>query len=709
MAFDNDNTNQGILSALKKELVENRRARKQEQYAIKEYFRSTFTDSMRKSMHELLENRQFNESKDYARQRRLLRDFQAKEQKAQARVDKMKDRNGFEEVGLMDVLNPAKWREAVDQVRSENNRSIAGKLMAWRRDRKGIASVDNKVMIKAHKNSDYSEVMDVINSAGKALGIEKLIEQKEAEKRSSKGKRNRDDGDRTSEQVVHHAAETSQSIQNVEKHSERQTVALESISTVFDQGLTINPKSVDDLSSKISININDQIVKFLKPLEGAQQAYSVEDAVEARQMEKTKIDTIKQIAIDVKSLTALSASKGGGGKGGLLKVAGGIMAALGAGLSVLPSLLTKGVTTLFKDIIIPVGLKLVSSAMTSLIIPLIFEGLGKIKDAAAATLEKISEWFSKPKVKVKGQTTGGISTNNKGQKTNAPQKAPDPITAEKDKDKVKKAEEVKQAEKVNKLETPEDNKDIKNKSKTNINIKSNALSTANKVADSSDGFLSRIGKSMQAGAKTVLRNAKGIPYVGTAAAAIEAGMTGLNIMYDRNQIDKDIAAGKISQEEGERLKAQITAEKGTDAAIDMAAIGAGAAVGGAIGQTLIPIPGVGWVVGSAVGSLAGMMGADTVKGLDMVKDLKNKFVDFFWSKPDESITAVKQQTEGERMRATAASQDNRYNPVVNVNTQNNTSNTAVNQGGIPQGPISATDDLRGVRNYAYPGNFIGTD
>lgn len=707
MAFDNDNTNQGILSALKKELVENRRARKQEQYAIKEYFRSTFTDSMRKSMHELLENRQFNESKDYARQRRLLREFQAKEQKAQARVDKMKDRNGFEEVGLMDVLNPAKWREAVDQVRSENNRSIAGKLMAWRRDRKGIASVDNKVMIKAHKNSDYSEVMDVINSAGKALGIEKLIEQKEAEKRSSKDKRNRDDGDRTSEQVVHHAAETSQSIQNVEKHSERQTVALESISTVFDQGLTINPKSVDDLSSKISININDQIVKFLKPLEGARQAYSVEDAVEARQMEKTKIDTIKQISIDVKNLTALSTSKGSGGKGGFLKVAGGIMAALGAGLSVLPSLLTKGVTTLFKDIIVPVGLKMVSSAMTALIIPMIFEGLGKIKDAAAATLEKISEWFSKPKIQVKTQTTGGITTN-KGQKTNAPQKAPDPITAEKDKDKVKKAEEVKHAEKVNKLETPDD-KDIKNKSKTNINIKANALSTANKVAESSDGFLSKFGRFVQSGARTVIRNAKGIPYVGTAAAAIEAGMTGLNIMYDRNQIDKDIAAGKISQEDGEHLKAQITAEKGTDAAIDMAAIGAGAAVGGAIGQTLIPIPGVGWVVGSAVGSLAGMMGADTVKGLDMVKDLKNKFIDFFWSKPDESITAVKQQTEGERMRATAASQDNRYNPVVNVNTQNNTSNTAVNQGGIPQGPISTTDDLRGVRNYAYPGNFIGTD
>ncbi len=706
MAFDNDNTNQGILSALKKELVENRRARKQEQYAIKEYFRSTFTDSMRTSMHELLKNRQFNESKDYTRQRRLLREFQAKEQKAQTRVDKMKDRNGFEEVGLMDVLNPAKWREAVDQVRSENNRSIAGKLMAWRRDRKGIASVDNKVMIKAHKNSDYSEVIDVINSAGKALGIEKLVEQQEQEKRSSKGKRSKDD-DHASEQVVQHAAEISQSIQNVEKHSERQTVALESISSAFDQGLTINPKSIDDVASKISISVNDQIVKFLKPLDGAQQTYSVEDAVEARQMEKTKLETIKQISIDVKNLTALSSSKGSGGKGGFLKVAGGIMAALGAGLSVLPSLLTKGVTTLFKDIIVPVGLKMVSSAMTALIIPLIFEGLGKIKDAAAATLEKISEWFSKPKIQVKTQTTGGITTN-KGQKTNAPQKAPDPITAEKDKDKVKKAEEVKHAEKVNKLETPDD-KDIKNKSKTNINIKANALSTANKVAESSDGFLSKFGRFVQSGARTVIRNAKGIPYVGTAAAAIEAGMTGLNIMYDRNQIDKDIAAGKISQEDGERLKAQITAEKGTDAAIDMAAIGAGAAVGGAIGQTLIPIPGVGWVVGSAVGSLAGMMGADTVKGLDMVKDLKNKFVDFFWSKPDDSVTAVKQQTEGERMRATAASQDNRYNPVVNVNTQNNTSNTAVNQGGIPQGPISTTDDLRGVRNYAYPGNFIGTD
>ena len=66
---------------------------------------------------------------------------------------------------------------------------------------------------------------------------------------------------------------------------------------------------------------------------------------------------------------------------------------------------------------------------------------------------------------------------------------------------------------------------------------------------------------MQSGARTVIRNAKGIPYVGTAAAAIEAGMTGLNIMYDRNQIDKDIAAGKISQEDGERLKAQITLKK----------------------------------------------------------------------------------------------------------------------------------------------------
>ena len=172
------NNEQGVVNAIHK-LVEQQRAQRKQTERFQQALRSSFTDTMRESMQKLLEDRAFNEDARYQKQRDIIRAFAEKEQKAQNRIDKMKDRDGFNNVGLMDVLNPKKWREAADQFRSEHNDSIAGKLMRSYRAKTGALSIDSKVALKAHKAAAYGELEDAIRDS---LSVLKPELEKEKEK-----------------------------------------------------------------------------------------------------------------------------------------------------------------------------------------------------------------------------------------------------------------------------------------------------------------------------------------------------------------------------------------------------------------------------------------------------------------------------------------------------------------------------------------------
>ena len=118
--------------------------------------------------------------------------------------------------------------------------------------------------------------------------------------------------------------------------------------------------------------------------------------------------------------------------------------------------------------------------------------------------------------------------------------------------------------------------------------------------------------------------------------------------------------------------------------------------------------------GGLIGAGLGFFAGDAIKNSDMGKAVTDSVKG--WAETayesifgNGEVKPVKQDQQGNRMQSKASQQEKSGQTVVNVNTQNNNNNTAVNGGGAHQPPISATDDLDGVRRYAYSGNFIGTD
>lgn len=223
------NNEQGVVNAIHK-LVEQQRAQRKQTERFQQALRSSFTDTMRESMQKLLEDRAFNEDARYQKQRDIIRAFAEKEQKAQNRIDKMQDRGGFDNVSLMDVLNPKKWREAADQFRSEHNDSIAGKLMRSYRAKTGALSIDSKVALKAHKAAAYGELEDAIRDSLSVLKPE-LEKEKEKEKEKSDDANN-GNNDNT----------VNQELKEQKQLTVEQTTTLTEISQVLKQGLTTQPQ-----------------------------------------------------------------------------------------------------------------------------------------------------------------------------------------------------------------------------------------------------------------------------------------------------------------------------------------------------------------------------------------------------------------------------------------------------------------------------------
>lgn len=681
------NNDQGVVKAIRN-LVEQQRAQHKQTERFQQALRSSFTDTMRKSMEDLLKSQAFNEDARFQKQRDVLLKFAQKEQKAQDRIDKMKDRGGFDHVNLFDVLDPKKWREATDQFRSEHNDTIAGKLMRSYRAKFGTLSVDNKVALKAHKAGAYGELEDAIRDSLSVL--EPQPEQnKEEEKDQEKDKGSKkDDSKIVSQEVKEHKQLT------VEQNN-----TLTEISQVLRQGLSTQPQITEKIADDVA-SINKQIVNFLQPAAGKDQQYSVEDRVEAQQAERTKVDLIKTMSNDIHTLLTITANGPSGGEkkgGGLLS---GVMGALGKGFSFLPKLIGMGMIGLLTAALTDLKKMRIAVDIAAKAIPILLTMIKPIGEAVTEAVKKVLSkipgldnlFEHKPDAKVK------TKIGDKPDPKTDPKKAPGALTTDKNK----------------KVETPA-NKNTIGKSETDANkLKpkepdpTRALEAENRATIAAKSAK----KELILDSKHAFKMSKSVVKVGgVAGAVLELGNAFLSGKERFDEIEALAAKEGWTEKQIEEAKAKASGETAFDAAVGAGGATTGAVIGGFIGALGGP---VGVAIGSWLGGAVGGIIAEKVKDTDVGKELSQSTGNAFqrtwnWFSGDDNITPVKQDQQGNRMQSKASQQEKSGQTVVNVNTQNNNNNTSVNGGGAPQTPISATDDLDGVRRYAYSGNFIGTD
>jgi hypothetical protein len=677
------NNEQGVVNAIHK-LVEQQRAQRKQTERFQQALRSSFTDTMRESMKDLLQSRAFNEDARFQKQRDVLREFTQKEQKAQNRIDKMKDRDGFDNVGLMDVLNLKKWREATDQFRSEHNDSIAGKLMRSYRAKTGALSIDSKVALKAHKAAAYGELEDAIRDSLSVLKPE-LEKEKDQEKEKS------DD--------ANNGNTVNQELKEQKQLTVEQTTTLTEISQVLKQGLTTQPQITEKIADDVA-SINKQIVDFLQPAAGKNQQYSVEERVETQQTERTKVDLIKTMSNDIHTLLTITASGSKDGEkkgGGLLS---GVMGALGKGFSFLPKLIGMGMVGLLTAALTDLKKMKIAVDIAAKAIPILLTMIKPIGEAVAEAVKKVlskipgfDDLFEhKPDVKVK------TKIGDKPDPKTDPKKAPGEITTDKNK----------------KVETPADKNTIgksetdANKLKPKESDPAKALEAENRATIAAKGAK----KELIPDATHALKLAKPLAKLtGGLSIFAEAGSALWTGKERFDEIEALAAKEGWTEKQLEEAKAKIVGETASDAAIGVGGATTGAVIGGFIGALGGP---VGVALGSWLGGAVGGMIAEKVKDTDVGKELTQSAGGtvqklWNWYSRDDNITPVKQDQQGNRMHSKASLQEKSGQTVVNVNTQNNNNNTAVNGGGTPQPPFTAVDDLDGVRRYAYSGNFIGTD
>lgn len=677
------NNEQGVVNAIHK-LVEQQRAQRKQTERFQQALRSSFTDTMRESMKDLLQSRAFNEDARFQKQRDVLREFTQKEQKAQNRIDKMKDRDGFDNVGLMDVLNPKKWREATDQFRSEHNDSIAGKLMRSYRAKTGALSIDSKVALKAHKAAAYGELEDAIRDSLSVLKPE-LEKEKDQEKEKS------DD--------ANNGNTVNQELKEQKQLTVEQTTTLTEISQVLKRGLTTQPQITEKIADDVA-SINKQIVDFLQPAAGKNQQYSVEERVETQQTERTKVDLIKTMSNDIHTLLTITASGSKDGEkkgGGLLS---GVMGALGKGFSFLPKLIGMGMVGLLTAALTDLKKMKIAVDIAAKAIPILLTMIKPIGEAVAEAVKKVlskipglDDLFEhKPDVKVK------TKIGDKPDPKTDPKKAPGEITTDKNK----------------KVETPADKNTIgksetdANKLKPKESDPAKALEAENRATITAKGAK----KELIPDATHALKLAKPLAKLtGGLSIFAEAGSALWTGKERFDEIEALAAKEGWTEKQLEEAKAKIVGETASDAAIGVGGATTGAVIGGFIGALGGP---VGVALGSWLGGAVGGMIAEKVKDTDVGKELTQSAGGtvqklWNWYSGDDNITPVKQDQQGNRMQSKASLQEKSGQTVVNVNTQNNNNNTAVNGGGTPQPPFTAVDDLDGVRRYAYSGNFIGTD
>lgn len=679
------NNEQGVVNAIHK-LVEQQRAQRKQTERFQQALRSSFTDTMRESMQKLLEDRAFNEDARYQKQRDIVRAFAEKEQKAQNRIDKMKDRDGFNNVGLMDVLNPKKWREAADQFRSEHNNSIAGKLMCGYRAKTGALSIDSKVALKAHKAAAYGELEDAIRDALSGLKPE-LEKEKEKEKSDVANNGNNDNT-------------VNQELKEQKQLTVEQTTTLTEISQVLKQGLTTQPQITEKIADDVA-SINKQIVNFLQPAAGKNQQYSVEERVETQQLERTKVDLIKTMSDDIHTLLTITANgpKDGEKKGGGLL--SGVMGALGKGFSFLPKLIGMGMVGLLTAALTDLKKMKIAVDIAAKAIPILLTMIKPIGEAVAEAVKKVlskipgfDDLFEhKPDVKVK------TKIGDKPDLKTDPKKAPGEITTDKNK----------------KVETPA-NKNTISKSETDANkLKpkepdpAKALEAKNRAEIDKKGYKGSFDLSKKGVLKSVGKGASKVFWPATVATTAWDGAT--QLMDKFTGIDEQAVKENWTENQKNVAKAGATSEVATRMAMEAGGAFAGMKAGALAGSALGPW---GMAAGGLIGAGLGFFAGDAIKNSDMGKVVTDSVKG--WAETaydsifgDGEVKPVKQDQQGNRMQSKASLQEKSGQTVVNVNTQNNNNNTAVNGGGTPQPPFTAVDDLDGVRRYAYSGNFIGTD
>lgn len=431
---DNDfNPQQGIKESNKllKQIVQrfddSVAARKQETQMLASV-RASFTDDMRKSMADLLASREFSENPAYAKQIAILQQYTEREAAAKQRVDKMKDRNGFDTMSIFDVLNPKRWQEAVDQFRSANNTTLVGQLMAEMRTRTGSAPIDQKVMLKAHSAFQTGQAKDIVNQFKGILNRDN--DDGNVPKKSKKKKNNQPDTDNVISKELTHKDASSKHDQNnvsrsidklstvVENQSANEpklTVPAETLDPVnntllsIDSGINQQTKMIEKLEANqlaatkevqdVKVNNLDtfktgidtsaiakglstqrkqiaaaihettspliaRVTKFLAPSKGKDQQYSVEEKVEAKQVETKKVDILKNLSHDIKSILSITSKGNANGAvfntssntdtvnsglglediatGGLIA---GVFAKIKKGVEKLPKLLTQGLSS----------------------------------------------------------------------------------------------------------------------------------------------------------------------------------------------------------------------------------------------------------------------------------------------------------------------------------------------------------------------------
>lgn len=678
------NNEQGVVNAIHK-LVEQQRAQHKQTERFQQALRSSFTDTMRESMHKLLEDRAFNEDARFQKQRDIIRAFAEKEQKAQNRIDKMQDRDGFNNVSLMDVLNPKKWREATDQFRSEHNDSIAGKLMRSYRAKTGALSIDSKVALKAHKAAAYGELEDAIRDSLSVLKPE-LEKEKDQEKEKS------DD--------ANNGNTVNQELKEQKQLTVEQTTTLTEISQVLKQGLTTQPQITEKIADDVA-SINKQIVDFLQPAAGKNQQYSVEERVETQQTERTKVDLIKTMSNDIHTLLTITASgsKDGEKKGGGLLP--GVMGALGKGFSFLPKLIGMGMVGLLTAALTDLKKMKIAVDIAAKAIPILLTMIKPIGEAVAEAVKKVlsnipgfDDLFEhKPDVKVK------TKIGDKPDLKTDPKKAPGEITTNKNK----------------KVETPADKNTI-SKSETDANkLKpkepdpAKALEAKNRAEIDKKGYKGSFDLSKKGVLKSVGKGASKVFWPATVATTAWDGAT--QLMDKFTGIDEQAVKENWTENQKNVAKAGATSEVATGMAMEAGGAFAGMKAGALAGSALGPW---GMAAGGLIGAGLGFFAGDAIKNSDMGKVVTDSVKG--WAETaydsifgDGEVKPVKQDQQGNRMQSKASLQEKSGQTVVNVNTQNNNNNTAVNGGGTPQPPFTAVDDLDGVRRYAYSGNFIGTD
>jgi hypothetical protein len=151
-------------------------------------------------------------------------------------------------------------------------------------------------------------------------------------------------------------------------------------------------------------------------------------------------------------------------------------------------------------------------------------------------------------------------------------------------------------------------------------IESSGGGTLNSVANAASNLIGGKGKGKAAGklgkfGKLGSFAAKNATKLKIGGGLLAGGLAAYEGYSDYKDADEQVKSGAITQDEGDIKK--------TSAVTGAAGGLGGTLAGGAIGQALIPIPGVGFVVGASVGALAGSKigkgigewGAKTWKGI----------------------------------------------------------------------------------------------